>query len=97
MKRTSRSLFLLFSNLEQKYVLHLVVDNFDVVAERFEGRNDHPVLKGLGDEDDVLAEHGLEGVVVQSKVLEGGQRRKVLQHRDHVLQARITRTNSDAS
>jgi hypothetical protein len=35
--------------------------------------------------------------VVQSKVLEGGQRRKVLQHRDHVLQARVTRTNADAS
>jgi hypothetical protein len=53
-------------------------------------------LKSLRDEYDVLAEDGLEGVRIQPEVLEGRQGGEVLQHADHVLQARVGWTNSDA-
>ena len=52
---------------------HLVKDDLDVVAERLKGRNDHPVLEGLRDEDDVLAQDRLEGLGIEPQVLEVGQ------------------------
>ena len=74
---------------------HLVKDDLDVVAERLEGRNDHPVLKGLRDEDDVLAQHRFEGLMVEPQVLKVGQGREILQHPHHVLQTRVGGSNPD--
>jgi hypothetical protein len=76
--------------------LYLVVNDLDVIAKCFKGRNDHPVLKGLRDEDDVLAKNGLEGVRVEPEVLEGRQGGEVLQHADHALQAWVGWPNPDA-
>ncbi len=74
----------------------LVVDLGDVFAEGVEGRNDHLVLQGLGDEHDVLAQHGLKRADVNAQVFDGVERvwLQVVQFVNDVAQARIRPRNA---
>ena len=47
------------------FIKNLVIDLLDIVTEGLKSWNDHLVLKGLCNEDNVLTEDGLEGVRVQ--------------------------------